>query len=233
MLKKSLATLGLLALLNIPLFSQENSKTDSLLVDFFIGKNYEKAALVAKDTLIDITFRSINKGVEVDTTIYKEVVEKYDTLSHTHNHIEDIHSRAVGKKLKRAIKKIGEEKLENRLISKIPSRGDISYVLFSEQYALKNDKKYEYLLVVTKEKEAEIYEYGLTQPIKDTLKTLSEEERAHYCNHLYYKYEGLLLNYFEDRCHVWEMGNCKEPSNQELTDLINQQGIVFIGKKEN
>ena len=133
MLKKSLATLGLLALLNIPLFSQENSKTDSLLIDFFLDKKVEKSVLVTKDSLIDVTLYSSIGKYKVDTIVRNEVLEKYDTLTHAHNHIEDIHIHARWgnqRKIKKAFRKFDEKTLENRLMIKINSSVDLDHLLF-------------------------------------------------------------------------------------------------------
>jgi hypothetical protein len=239
MWKKSLATLGLLTLLNIPVFSQYTSKTDSLLRNYFLDKKTERSVLIGDNNLIDVTLFSSPRFVKTNVFAHKKAVDKYDTLTHVHNHIEDVHlqgmwmSKKNKRKFKRAFKRFDEKTLENRLLTRISTSVDIVNLIFLEKYALENNKKFNYEFIVTNGKDADIYEFGLNENIVRHLKKLSKEKRFEYGNEIYHKYDNLIREYISGHCKLWETGDCKEPSNEELTDLINEQGIVFIREKEN
>ncbi len=289
MWKKSLAALGFLTLLNIPVFSQNSPKTDSinqdkteliklarkkgviqakeelerlyerilpysearknleneidnknksetyenLLRDYFLDKDVERSVLVGNNNLIDVTLFYSSTRVKTNVVAHKRAVDKYDTITHVHNHIEDVHLQSMWlgkykKEFKKALRKFDEKTLENRLLTRVLSITDVDYLIFLENYALENNKKFNYKFIVTNGEKADIYEFGLTKDVGKRLRRLPKKKRVIYSDELFYKYEGLLLEYMSNHCKLWETKECKEPSNEELTDLINEQGIVFI-----
>ena len=187
MLKKSLAALGFLTLLNAPLFSQNKS-------------------------------------------------EKHDTLIHTLDYTSDPHLITINskeRKIKKFLKKSDEKTIENRLLNRIPSINAVNYMVLLECEAIENKERQEYALSILKNEENSTYIYGLTPDVKEILKKYPVEERFIYNNQLINEYSNILKKYISNHCKLWETKNCKEPSNDELRDLINEQGIVFIRKKEN